>query len=195
MSRLVCFDRWVDSRFLSLRGRAPADWIFYPASAVGEHSLVWFLLAGVRAVRANGRRDRQAAARAALGLAIEWTVVNGALKPLVRRRRPDAAGARPLYLRVPRSSSFPSGHASSSAFAVVVLGEGDPWWPAYAVLALIVAASRVHVRIHHASDVLAGVATGLALGALARRVAPLPQEPGSPCAPPDLVPPSSFMNP
>jgi undecaprenyl-diphosphatase len=183
VSGLARFDRWVDQRFAPLRGRALADWLFYPASAVGEHSLVWFLLAGARALRAHGPRDRRAAARAAVGLAVEWTVVNGGLKSLVRRRRPDAAGERPLYLRVPRSSSFPSGHASASAFALVVLSEGDPWWPVYAALALIVAASRVHVRIHHASDVLAGVATGLALGALARRLAPLPREPGSPGSP------------
>lgn len=190
MSRLARFDRWVDQRFAPLRGRALADWIFYPASGLGEHSLVWFLLAGVRALRAHGVRDRQAAARAAVGLAVEWTVVNGALKPLVRRRRPDAAGERPLYLRVPRSSSFPSGHASSSAFALVVLAEGDPWWPAYAALAVIVAASRVHVRIHHASDVLAGAATGLALGTLARRLAPLPRGPESLGSPQGPLPPS-----
>jgi hypothetical protein len=37
----------------------------------------------------------------------------------------------------------------------------------------LVAASRVHVRIHHASDVVGGLAVGLALGAVARRVFPL----------------------
>lgn len=178
------FDRWVDQRFASLRGRALADWVFYLASALGEHGLVWFLLAGARALRANGERNRidgegnrRAAARAGVGLALEWVVVNVGLKSLVRRRRPHAGGERPLYLRVPRSSSFPSGHASSSTFAVVVLGEGDPWWPAYATLALTVATSRIHVGIHHASDVLGGAATGLALGALARRLVPLRREP------------------
>ncbi|MBO0715088.1 MAG: phosphatase PAP2 family protein [Acidimicrobiales bacterium] len=188
MSRLARFDRSVDRGFEPLRHRALADWVFYPASAAGEHSLVWFLLAGARALRATGPRDRRAAARAAVGLAVEWTLVNGALKSLVRRRRPDAAGARPLYLRVPRSSSFPSGHASAAAFAMVVLGEGDPWWPAYAALALVIAASRVHVRIHHASDVLAGLSVGLLLGALARHVAPLPREPGSLGSPHDRRP-------
>jgi undecaprenyl-diphosphatase len=173
------FDRRVDQGFSSLRGHWLADRVFYVASALGEHSLVWFLLAGVRALRADGERDRLAAARAAVGLSLEWVVVNGGLKSLVRRSRPAAPGARPHYLRVPRSSSFPSGHASSSAFATIVLGEGDPWWPAYAALALVVSASRIHVRIHHASDVLAGAATGLALGVLARRLAPLPPGPRS----------------
>jgi undecaprenyl-diphosphatase len=170
------FDRRVDQCFSSLRGRRLADRIFYAASALGEHSMLWFLLAGVRALRAGDERDRRAAARAAVGLSLEWIVVNGGLKSVVRRRRPASPGERPYRLRVPRSSSFPSGHASSSAFATMVLGEGDPWWPAYAALAVIVAASRIHVRIHHASDVLAGAATGLALGILARRLSPLPRE-------------------
>jgi len=36
-----------------------------------------------------------------------------------------------------------------------------------------VAASRVYVRMHHASDVIAGAALGVALGVVARRVLPL----------------------
>jgi undecaprenyl-diphosphatase len=177
-------DRRVDQGFGSFRGLRVANRVFYAASALGEHSLVWFLLAGVRALRAADERDRRAAARAAVGLLLEWVMVNGCLKSLVRRRRPVAPGERPHYLRVPRSSSFPSGHASSSAFASIVLGDGDPWWPAYAALAVVVAASRIHVRIHHASDVLAGAATGLALGLLARRLAPLPPGPVTSPTPP-----------
>lgn len=170
------FDRRVDQGFRSLRGHGLADRCFCVASALGEHSVVWFLLAGARALRSDRESDRRAATRAVVGLCLEWLVVNAGLKSLVRRRRPEAAGERPRLVRIPRSSSFPSGHASSSAFALVVLGEGDPWWPAYAALALTVAASRIHVRVHHASDVLAGVAAGLVLGVLARRLAPLPSE-------------------
>jgi undecaprenyl-diphosphatase len=180
------FDHRVDQGFRSLRGHRLADRVFYAASALGEHSAVWFLLAGVRALRADDERDRRAAVRAAVGLSLEWVVVNGGLKSVVRRTRPVAPEARPHHLRVPRSSSFPSGHASSSAFATVVLGDGDPWWPVYAALAVIVAASRVHVRIHHASDVLAGAATGLALGLLTRRLAPLP--PGTVTSPTPPLP-------
>ena len=45
--------------------------------------------------------------------------------------------------------------------------------PVYFGAAAIVAASRVYVKIHHASDVIAGVAVGLALGRIGRRLAPL----------------------
>ena len=37
----------------------------------------------------------------------------------------------------------------------------------------VVAVSRVHVRIHHASDVVVGAGIGLALGRLIRRAVPL----------------------
>jgi undecaprenyl-diphosphatase len=37
----------------------------------------------------------------------------------------------------------------------------------------LVAVSRIHVRIHHASDVVGGLAVGLGLGAVARKVLPL----------------------
>jgi membrane-associated phospholipid phosphatase len=40
-----------------------------------------------------------------------------------------------------------------------------------------VAWSRVHVRIHHASDVVAGIGVGIALGALGKKLFPLPSPP------------------
>jgi membrane-associated phospholipid phosphatase len=43
----------------------------------------------------------------------------------------------------------------------------------YYLIALVVAASRVHVRIHHASDVLGGIAFGVVLGEVARQLVPV----------------------
>jgi membrane-associated phospholipid phosphatase len=34
----------------------------------------------------------------------------------------------------------------------------------------VVAASRIHVRIHHGSDVIGGIVVGVGLGAIAKRV-------------------------
>ena len=110
----------------------------------------------------------------ALALGIESAVVNGGIKPLFNRPRPadweDAAGKQ---VRRPKTASFPSGHASSGAVAAVLLSDAVPalrpvWWG----LAATVAASRIHTRMHHASDVLAGAVVGTAIGLVARSLAP-----------------------
>ena len=45
---------------------------------------------------------------------------------------------------------------------------------AWFLVALVVASSRIHVRIHHASDIVAGAALGTVLGLIARRLWRLP---------------------
>ena len=84
-------------------------------------------------------------------------------------------GERPLYLRRPITTAFPSGHASSAVVAVMLLGElgGRRWRGLLRLLAATVALSRIHVRIHHASDVAGGAVAGLVLGRMARRLWPL----------------------
>jgi membrane-associated phospholipid phosphatase len=57
--------------------------------------------------------------------------------------------------------------------AAALLRDGARWPALPYVVALVVAASRVHVRMHHASDVFAGAAIGAALGEMARRLVPL----------------------
>ena len=162
------FDRQVDRFFAAhLRGRPAVDLIMYGASALGEHSFVWLVLAGAKGWRSG--TGLAGLARASAVLAAESLLVNGVIKSLFRRKRPQPAGARPLPLRVPRSSSFPSGHASAAFFSAAMLRGPGKVWPLYYLLAAVVSASRVHVRIHHASDVVAGAALGAALGELARR--------------------------
>jgi undecaprenyl-diphosphatase len=54
-----------------------------------------------------------------------------------------------------------------------LLRDDDSWWPIYYAVAVIVAASRVHVKIHHASDVIGGIAIGIVLGEVARGLVPV----------------------
>jgi len=71
------------------------------------------------------------------------------------------------------SSSFPSGHASAAVVASSLLSASEPrLGPIFRSAAAVVATSRLHVRIHHASDVLAGAAVGFALVRLSRRLLP-----------------------
>ena len=167
------FDAAADRAFDRLRGRPVADRIFYTASAVGDHGLIWLALAGVRALGSD--RDRRAARRVAMGVPVESAVVNLGIKSLFRRSRPVAVSDHPHHLRIPLTTSFPSGHATSAFCAAALLADGESpaRQAAYYSLAAVVAASRVHVRIHHASDVLAGAVIGTALGWLGRRWWPL----------------------
>ena len=170
--RVTRFDAEVDRAFDHLRGRAAVDRVFYSASALADFSLLWHLLGAVKGLRSE--RDLHKAARLSVALGAESLLVNGLVKSLFRRTRPEWEQARPRPLRKPRSSSFPSGHASSAAVAAILLTDGEPAWRPVWALAAVVALSRVHVRIHHASDVVAGAAVGVALGQLTKRLAPLP---------------------
>lgn len=168
------FDQHADGLVAEhLRGRRSVDAVMYAASALGDHGVLWMLLAGGQAARLRERDWKRPLLRAVLGLGVESAVVNGPVKWMFRRARPVHEGPRPLYLRTPRSSSFPSGHASAAFFGAALLRDDDPLWPLYYVVAVVVATSRLHVRIHHASDVIAGAAVGIALGELARALVPL----------------------
>ena len=180
---LARFDGAADRAFDRLRGRAWADRVFYTASAVGDHGLLWLVLAGLRWARSDGGgRDlnRRAALRAAAGVGIESAIVNLGVKSLFRRVRPVSTTPHPRPFRQPRTSSFPSGHATSAFCAADLLGEGDALRPLYYGLAVVVATSRIYVRIHHASDVIAGAAVGALLGRMGRRLFPLQRPPQGP---------------
>jgi undecaprenyl-diphosphatase len=164
------FDRWADDRLERLRGNAVADTVFATATALGDFSVIWHLTNLARGLTGGRRADQVPVLALALGA--ESLLVNQGLKRLFGRQRPTVEGDPRFPVRRPLTSSFPSGHASAAAFAATLLTGWDGrrsaplWWG----LAAVVAASRAYVRIHHASDVVAGMATGAALGLGARRV-------------------------
>ena len=169
------FDKRVDKAFDRLRGKPAADRVFYGASALADHSMVWLMFGSLRGLRSE--HDWRAAVRVGVGVFAESALVNVGIKSLFRRTRPPWDVDRPLPLRRPRTSSFPSGHATAAFTAAALLADDDPLWPVYYAVAMVVSASRVYVRIHHASDVLGGVAIGAVLGRVGRRLVPLPPRP------------------
>jgi len=174
--RIARFDDRVDAAFDRVRGNPVADRVFYGASELGDFSLVWFILGALRGVRSE--RDWRAAMRVGVGLAVESALVNGVIKSFFRRRRPRTEGfIHALPLRRPRTSSFPSGHATSAFSAAALLSEDDALWPLYYAIAVVVATSRVYVKMHHASDVVAGAVLGAAMGRAARKAFPLAPAP------------------
>jgi len=172
LARAEPFDDAVERAWEPLRSSTIANRVFYGATAIGDHGMVWLALGLAFAPRSP--RHKRNARRLAAGLLIESVLVNGAIKGVFRRTRPVHDGERPMHLRIPITSSFPSGHASSAVFASMLLADADPKLRRpLQVLAAGVALSRLHVRIHHASDVAGGLVVGWALGRAARRVAPL----------------------
>ena len=167
---IVAFDEAIDTKVDAMRGRPALDRLMYGASELGDWSLIWHLVAAGQGLLPG--RDPMSAVRVSLVLGAESLLVNGPIKSLFRRHRPvwEEDRPRPHRVRSPRSSSFPSGHASSAFTAAGVLSVGDPLWPVYYGLAVVVASSRVYVKMHHASDVLAGAALGVALARVANRV-------------------------
>lgn len=153
---------------------APVDHLFYGLSSAADHGLLWLTIGALRAAR---RGDPAIAARLGAIMGIESALTNGVVKSFFRRVRPDRGdggeGPLPYGMHRPITSSFPSGHAASAFTAATVLAR-DPFSAAgYYALASLVAYSRVHTKMHHGADIVAGAALGLALGLVARRVLPL----------------------
>jgi undecaprenyl-diphosphatase len=156
------------------RIRSPLlDPVFFGLSSAADHGLLWFALGSLRAAR---KGDPTIALRLAAALGVESGLTNGPIKLLFQRIRPVLAEPDeplPYGLHRPVTSSFPSGHATSGFTAASLLGQGRRTQPLYYALAGLIAFSRVYVRLHHGSDVVAGAALGLGFGRVARRVAPL----------------------
>jgi membrane-associated phospholipid phosphatase len=146
-------------------------------SHAASYSRLWLGSSAVLAA-CCGKRGRRAAENGLASIALTSAVVNLMLKPLGNRRRPDSQ----IYdvpvarqVTMPRSTSWPSGHAGS-AFAFTS-GVSAAWPQAgipLGVVASLVTYSRVHTGVHYPSDTIAGTVCGVALApvavaALARR--------------------------
>jgi undecaprenyl-diphosphatase len=153
-------DDAINAAFDPLRGRPRADRAAVAVSNLADYGMVWVALAVVKGRRRGPRRRR---ALISLGMAgVSSFVVNRAAKSVVQRQRPEAH--LDVLVRTPTSNSFPSGHTLAAFCTAFVLSESTIETVAYVGFASAVAASRVHLRAHHPSDVLGGAAIGSVLG-------------------------------
>lgn len=143
---------------------------------VADHGVLWM---GIAAALAATRRPslRRGALRGLVSLGVTSLVANQVSKRLSRRPRPsiDAVPVQRLARRIPRSTSFPSGHtASAAAFATGVGLEAPLVGVPLRGLAALVGFSRVATGAHYPSDVVAGWLLGSAVASLgARLVSPV----------------------
>jgi undecaprenyl-diphosphatase len=163
VEQVAAFDAAVDRGFDTIRNPV-VDKIAYPLSSAADHSLLWHVCGVTQTLLRD--HDAGRAVRFALALGVESALTNGAVKSLFGRMRPAEYAELAFHhgLRRPITSSFPSGHATAAFCAATLLGGGAGWYTA----AGAVAATRIYVRLHHGSDVLAGAALGLGLGLVLR---------------------------
>jgi undecaprenyl-diphosphatase len=153
------------------------DVAFRRLSRSADFSKLWLGCSAVLSAL-GGRRGRRAAANGLASIALTSGVVNLVLKPLGNRRRPDRDTYNvPIarHVAMPRSTSWPSGHAASAfAYATGVVAVLPAAGIPLNALAALVAYSRVHTGVHYPGDTIAGAVSGAALaplvvGALERR--------------------------
>lgn len=144
-------------------------------SDAANFSMLWLAAGGLLAV-AGGPKGRRGAVEGLAAIGVASFVANQGLKRVARRSRPEradhavASGAT-RHVRMPSSTSFPSGHSASAfAFATAVTGR-IAWLSApLHLLAAAVAYSRVHTGVHYPGDVVAGSLTGVVCGHLVTRI-------------------------
>lgn len=136
-------------------------------SRLADRSMLWLTLAAAL-YALGGRSGRRAARDGLIAIGMASASVNQGFKRAAVRARPerdDAALAEKRWVRMPLSTSFPSGHtASAFAFATAASEHVPLLWLPLRGLALGVGYSRVHTGVHYPGDVVAGAVIGSACG-------------------------------
>lgn len=158
------------------------DDVMLVSSALGAAGFIWWVTALITMVFPN---RRAAAWRLILAVGFTYALNDHVLKPLFDRERPFAADPAITVIDArPITDAFPSGHAAMAVAGAIAGSRALPgsawaWWP----LAAIIAVSRVYIGVHWPSDVVAGVAIGIAaawfvLGGRSPRHRRVESEPG-----------------
>ncbi|MDE6951083.1 MAG: phosphatase PAP2 family protein [Lachnospiraceae bacterium] len=149
-------------------------------SKLGNAGMIWIILALVLLIIPKTRNYGILVTAALLADVI---LCNGILKHLFQRVRPcDVNTAVQLLISRPKDFSFPSGHTACSVAVSTVLflvrergseaesGQdricrlmGKLWIPVW-ILTTVIAFSRMYLYVHYPTDILGGIATGLAAG-------------------------------
>ena len=137
------------------------DDVMLLASALGAGGFIWTVFGSIAGIFP---RHTAAMWRLWLALAFTFVIVDRLAKPLVNRARPyESLPEIQLIDARPTNPSFPSGHAAlavAGALAGTRMIPAAGWilWP----LAAVVSVSGLYLGVHWPTDVVGGVAVGLA---------------------------------
>lgn len=131
---------------------------------LGDMAFIWIIFI---VLLCAWKRTRLMGVQAFTGLAVSFLINNVILKNVIARVRPYEA-IQGLGILVDRQSdwSFPSGHSASSfVVATIIWFHNRKMGTAALALAGLIAVSRLYVGVHYPTDVLAGTASGIVIGA------------------------------
>ena len=130
---------------------------------LGDKGILWILIG---LVMLFFKKHRICGIKILIGLLLGLIIGNLIVKNLFERSRPCwLEPIENMLIAVPKDYSFPSGHTMSGAVAATVLMLIDRriGIPA-AVLAVLIAFSRLYLYVHFPTDVLVGAAIGVLIG-------------------------------
>ena len=133
---------------------------------LGDRGAIWIIYAVICACSA---KLRQVGLNLTMCVSACAFLGNFAIKPLFGRRRPcNVDGSHLLLIARQGDSSFPSCHTMTSFAAAVVTAwqAGGLLGVTSVVFASVISFSRVYLYMHYPSDVLAGMALGMATGGI-----------------------------
>ena len=159
--------RWITENLRTPLGDAVMPAITF----LGDGGWIWIAAALVLLLIPKYRKT---GLTMAVALLIGLIVCNLTLKPLVARMRPFDyellyfGRVIPLLVETPTDFSFPSGHtiASVETATILLLHDKRIGIPA-AILAALIAFSRLYLYVHYPTDVLSSLALGAAIAYLA----------------------------
>ncbi|MBQ6824793.1 MAG: phosphatase PAP2 family protein [Clostridia bacterium] len=153
-----------------IRDAVVCDWltpIFRIITFLGEFGAGWIAVALVLVCM---KKSRKAGWTVGVALLLGLLLGEYGIKILVQRPRPftELAGLQ-LLIPEPAGFSFPSGHTTSSfAAAVSLFFYHKKWGAAALAMAGLVGFSRMYFTVHYLTDVLFGIALGIACAFAAR---------------------------
>lgn len=133
-------------------------------TSLGTFGVIWFAIALVMLVT---NRYRSVGVNMIIGLAITHLLGEFTIKRLVCRSRPcHKLDDNELIIDRPKYYSFPSGHTAASFCVVGVsfLRCQPIIWIPILIMALLIGFSRIYLRVHFLTDVLAGALLGFICG-------------------------------
>lgn len=133
-------------------------------TSLGTFGTVWFVIAIIMMIT---KTYRSVGVNLVIGLAITHLLGEFTLKRIVCRSRPcHKLDDEELIIDRPKYYSFPSGHPAASfcVVGVVFLRCQPIIWVPILILALLIGFSRLYLRVHFLTDVLAGALLGFICG-------------------------------